>query len=754
VCILAVLLLTASFASARDLSVGTLHEDARVQVLSSTADDTLLRFEVGTFRLHDVDVDGETWSRIGWTGGVERLETGAPALPGFHESLMIPDDAHMVVTVLGAEYTDFAGERIAPSKGPITRDILPQDVPYSFGNEYQADAFLPVQIASLGEPYILRDVRGVVVRVEPFQWNPATQTLRVYHSIDVRVTAAGPGEQNVLTHRPNVRVADFEEAYRRHFLNYGSQLRYVPVGEVGCMRVICYDSFMTAMQPFVDWKNRMGLETTMVPMSAVGSTANSLKAYIQGEYDNNGACFFLLVGDGPQIPYFTNGGGAADPVMCLLAGSDSYPDAYIGRISAATVSQVETQVERIVEYESAPDPAGTWYAKGVAIASNEGDGIGDDGEPDWEHAQNYRADLLGFTYSLVNELYDGTHPSSGGGGVGGFDAGADATGNPSASQLTTLLNDGRGLVHYTGHGSSTSWVTTGFNNTNINNLVNDNMLPFVVSVGCVNGEFMFSTCFAETWMRATNNGEPTGAITCYASTVNQQWATPMRAQDEMIDLMCQSEKRTWGGLCFNGSCDMIDHYGNNGINEFKNWTVFGDPSLRVRTATPTALAVSHAGSVTASNGLFEVTTAPFAMVGLSESNQFLASTFADAAGYAAVTFDPADLAGLSEVTLTVTGFNRIPDVGTVPVVTGGTAAPVVAAGGGILASPNPFSASTSISFALVNDSAVQLDVYDVGGRHVASVSNTVLPAGSHRLTWNGTNDAGFRVPSGSYFYRL
>ncbi len=747
-------LLPADPAFARDFSAGPLPEDARVQVLSSSVDETLLRFEVGTFRLTDVTADGQAFSRIGWEGGAEHLETGRAALPGFRASIVIPDDARMRLTIVDAQYTDFPGVRILPSKGPITRDILPQDVPWTFGPDYSSDAWLPAEIASLGDPYILRDVRGTVVAVEPFQWNAATETLRVYHTIDVQIATSGPGQLNVLTSRPERRVAEFEAAYERHFLNYGSGLRYSPIGEVGHLLVIAYDSFMPAMQPFVDWKNQMGLETEMVAMSTVGSNETDLLNYIQNAYDTNGVCFVLLVGDGPQIPYFTNGGGAADPVLTLLAGADSYPDAYIGRISAQTVAQVQTQVQRIVEYESAPDPAGTWYSTGVAIASNEGAGYGDDGEADWEHAQNYRVDLMNFTYGLVNELYDGTHPSSNGGGMGGVDPGADAVGNPSASDLVSLLNTGRGLVHYTGHGSQSAWSTTGFNIGNINALTNDNMLPFVVSVGCVNGEFMWATCFAEAWMQATNSGEPTGAITCYASTVNQQWATPMRAQDEMIDLMCTSSKRTWGGVCFNGSCDMIDTYGANGISEFKNWTIFGDPSLRLRTATPTAIAVSHEGAINPASGLFQVTTEPFALVGISDDYAFVGSAFADASGLAAVTFDPASLNGVTEVTVTVTDFNRIPDVGTVPVTTG-TAAPVVAANSvGSLARPNPFTTTTSISFALDREQAVQLDVFDVTGRLVRSLTRSVLPAGSHRVTWDGTNQAGRMMPAGGYFYRL
>ena len=51
---------------------------------------------------------------------------------------------------------------------------------------------------------------------------------------------------------------------------------------------------------------------------------------------------------------------------------------------------------------------------------------------------------------------------------------------------------------------------------------------FIISVACVNGNFVNSTCFAEAWLRAEDNDEPTGAIATLMSTINQSWNPPMR----------------------------------------------------------------------------------------------------------------------------------------------------------------------------------------------------------------------------------
>ncbi len=68
--------------------------------------------------------------------------------------------------------------------------------------------------------------------------------------------------------------------------------------------------------------------------------------------------------------------------------------------------------------------------------------------------------------------------------------------------------------------------------------------------------------------------------------------------------------------------------------------------------------------------------------------------------------------------------------------------------------PNPFSGATEIRFALGSAGPASLRVYDVSGRHVATLADGVLAAGAHTATWNGTDASGRSVAGGIYFYRL
>jgi flagellar hook assembly protein FlgD len=68
--------------------------------------------------------------------------------------------------------------------------------------------------------------------------------------------------------------------------------------------------------------------------------------------------------------------------------------------------------------------------------------------------------------------------------------------------------------------------------------------------------------------------------------------------------------------------------------------------------------------------------------------------------------------------------------------------------------PNPFNPTTEIRYNLPVDSNVEITVYDIEGREVKTLINSLQTAGYNRVTWNSTNNHGGTVASGVYFYRM
>lgn len=356
-------------------------------------------------------------------------------------SLIIPNEIGVEVLSSVISYTDYNNVEIAPSKGNLYRNISLNSVAYQKGIEYTQNSFFPAATAELRTPYIVRDYRGVTVVINPVQYNPTTKTLRLNTELIITVRSNSTiAVVNPFINSRNAEKVQFEyqKIYSSHFLNYTTILPYNALSEEGNMLIIAKGSYMTAMLPFIEWKKQRGIHVEMVDIASIGNTSAAIKTYVTNYYNNNGLTFLLLVGDAQHITPFPSSYGDCDNCYGYIAGSDSYPELFVGRLSAENETEVTTQVNRTIKYEKYPQLGATWYGKGVGIASNQGPG--DDNELDFEHIRNIRSKLMNYGYTNVAEFYDGSQGQQ------------DAAGNPTAQMVVTELESGVGIINYTGHG--------------------------------------------------------------------------------------------------------------------------------------------------------------------------------------------------------------------------------------------------------------------------------------------------------------
>lgn len=639
------------------------HHEGTFRFLSGDEFNSEIEFNIGDIIAGQVNTPNGPAVTISAKGGTPMLEAGFPDLPKFTSSIVVPDDQNMQIQVVSSSYIDFPNIDVAPSKGHLLRTINPSDVPFFYHDIYSNNVFYPFDLAYLNHPYILRDFRAQTITVNPVQYNAVTKTLRVYTYLKLSISPSEVEPENVFVRNPDAIYTEkeFNSLYGRRFLNYNNTSRYTAVNDNGSMLIICHQPFEQYMNDFVTWKNQRGMKTVMVNTMTTGTTTSAIKTYIQNYYTANPDLkYVLFVGDDAQIPAAQPDGGnglagPSDNYYGYLTGNDDYPEIFVGRFSATSPAHVTTQSQRSIAYEKTPTIQGS-FGKSVHIGSSEGPG--DDGEMDYQHQRNLRAMLLGYTYTSGDEFYDGSQ------------GGADAPGNPTANDVADALDNGRGVVLYTGHGSNQSCATSGFSSTEVQNLQNADMLPFIWSVACVNGEFTTTTCLAEYCLRSTNgSGQPVGAVATLMSTINQYWNEPMEGQDEMVNLLTTAvvgyDKKTFGALSMNGCMQMNDAYGSSGMDMTDTWTCFGDPSLMVRTTTPLALTANH---VTADvPGITNVSVdcnVEGAFVALSMGNNIL-GTGTISGGSADITIPAANEGDV--ITVIVTAFNYVPHQGTVTI---------------------------------------------------------------------------------------
>ena len=664
-------------------------ETFRTQLVSSSENSIKVNVQVPGFYTTNVTTPRGEAKIISMPKAVSTAQAGEPNVPMTGIPAIIGDRARMNIRVLDAQYMDFEGIEVAPSKGDFPRTIDPATVPYTYGECYSQDAFFPANNVGLYEPYIVRDFRGQNMVVYPYAYNPVTKTLRVYYNMTVEMYKVDDHGTNVMeTRRSNVikMDQDFKSVYQRHFINYEASMnRYTPVDEEGDLLIICYDNFMSEMTDFVNWKKTRGVNTTIVGTTTAGSSYTAIKNYIQSQYNtNNNLTHVLLVGDVAQIPgYSYSGGGSSysglgDNAYGQIVGSDYYNDVFIGRFSAQTAAQVTTQVNRVITYERDLTTSATWLQKADGIARNEG-GSGHNGEDDYEHMDVIRTDLLNYGYNTVYQDYEN---------LDGF------TG--TASSISSHINSGVGIVNYCNHGNTQLWGVASYSNVQVNALTNSNKLPFIWSVACLVGKYdntstsygggttigQTNDCFAEAWMHATYSSSdltPTGAIGALMSYISQPWIPPMWAQDECVDILAGlsnsgGTKHTWGGVSINGLFGIFDNYGTDqsAVGTYQAWILYGDPSMLIRTKTPQAMTVTHSGNLPLGSSTYSVsvTNGNGAVATITDADHNILGKATVSNGSATISIS-GSLTANQQLTLCVFGFDKVTYLGTITVIATG-----------------------------------------------------------------------------------
>lgn len=576
------------------------------KLISESSNSILFENEVNEFIRNTYVLNGKNYHNFSKDHKVLTSELGAPALPFFSQAVQVSNRGNVSYELVYDDIEVIENIEILPSKGNLKRNVNPADVPFTFGEIYEQNSFYPQDLVKVSEPFILKNTRGVSVSFYPYQYNPVEKKLLIYKNMWVKViTDASVMGINELNSSVNTETLTFQSIYKSLYLNESPI--YTAVSEVGSLLIVTAPEYYEVLEPLVEWKIQSGIKTTVVSTNETGTTSKAIKSFISDYYTlNPDLTFIILVGDSDKIPSHTYGyiwgeDRWSDSYYGQLSGgeNDFYPEALVGRFSG-NADEIEIMINRILDYEKTPF-AGTWMKNAIGVASDEGDGYGNDGESDYQHLRNIRTQLQAFGYEDAYEFYQGTQ------------GGEDLPGEPTPTMINDAMDIGIGLFNYTGHGWTEGVSTGNYTNSDVWNLENYGKYPFVVSVACNNGTFVDTTSLGESFLRANVNGVPTGAIAFAGSSILMAWAEPMATQDEMTNILTEyystQRNATIGGLFYNAQIGMLAEYGNSETAKevMQTWVLFGDPSVLFRYDVTQAITASHATTITSSDMSFLIT---------------------------------------------------------------------------------------------------------------------------------------------------
>lgn len=691
--------------------IATKGEPMEVSLVSSDINTSIINCAVSSFVLEDIINDNKKITTLDLANGIPLFEKGAPDVRRISTSLLIPNKGNMEVHIVSSSYKDYENIDLAPSKGVLLISDDASKIPYEYGEVYKKDAFYPGNVAELREAHIMRNVRGQVVDIYPFQYNPVTKTLRVYTSLqlEVQVNSKIAGA-NCLEEKTDAIVPQpFLQMYESHYLNFNaaqSRFRSLNTDPNGRMLVICYDNFKPAIDPFVEWKIRKGIETEVVNVSTIGDAA-AIKTYVTNYYKSHSdLAYVVIVGDYTQVPASLVGSQkyTSDNEYSRLDGTDNYPEIICGRISAETIGDVEVQVKKFLIYEKTPSLMATDRFNTGAVLSLK---IGPDNSTKvYLDMQAAKKTLEGAGFTGITELYtDGA-----------------STKAPNVTNINAAVNPGIGYLSWISHGSQTSLISFSFSTSNVKQLTNTNMWPMIWNCSCQTGNFKSgNACFAESWLRANQSGRPTGAIGVAMSTRDMPMGPSEKYGNAAAKLVVDNTRKnkTYGGITF-------DTYVKVAIGDYKMpiefncMILFGDPSLELRTKAPMTLTTTHKQTDKVGITNLEVScNVEGAYIALTVGNKIIGTGYVTG-GKVDIKFkDP--ISTDCVINVTGTAFNHSPYFGQV-VIGNATNIKTINNVSYFDVYPNPTENSVTVAFEIQQKSSYTLELKNVLGQIVYSES--------------------------------
>ena len=624
-----------------------LRHETKAEITHSDFSTLRATFSYGSIESIEIATQRGTFSEIAIEGTYASGEIGTPELPASHQLLAVPFGATPQVNVISYTTTDYRLSdygigTLIPHQPSVRKDQNLDEVEFV----YNAAAYQTRSLATMPEATIevqgtMRGIRIGSLVINPVSYNPAANTLRVFNDIEVEVSFEGADIAETERMLLSTYSPYFDIVYKQMF-NYRQimdvyddhpDLMAYPVH----MIVITPENYISALQPWINWKIQKGFDVNVVTTAQAGGNYNAIQSYVQNLYNtgvSQGATptFVILVGDTGQVPGKTSG-NATQKVTDLYYGSidnDYFPDMFYSRMSAENTNQVTAIVNKILQYEqyTMPDPS---YLNNVTLIAG------------WDSYWNPRIGQPTINYATTY-YYNTAH---------GFTTVNAHLNQSQYPGCYNALSTGIGFVNYTAHGAETRWEDPLFTVSNVNALTNTNKYFLAMGNCCLTGNFGYSQpCFGEAMLRGENKAAYSYIGSCPvtywyedyyfgvgATTVMNQTPTQQNTATGVYDGIWMDETyNTVSSITFLGNLAVCyAHAGNyqtstTPLYYWQAYHVLGDGSIMPYRVNPTPNNVSHASSIPSGSSNFAVNAQAGSYVGISQNNVLKGAALVPASG--------------------------------------------------------------------------------------------------------------------------
>jgi len=524
-----------------------------------------LRFVLPALTVEDVEAGGQSWQALTIEGGEMAGKIGEPGLPTYAGFVAVPAGHAVSARAIVRERRTIDAVRVMPVQPDQGEDFVVDDAAYT-GMSTRA-----TEMITLGQPAIMHGVQLVPFTLQPVSYDPRGDQIDVATEVDLAFTFTpdGPGA-------PLEFVAEsFDRLLDNLAVNWDTVRENANVGPGTYLVIMPNNSqVIAAMQPLLEWRRRQGYNVLEATTAQAGSTTTQIKTYIQNVYDTvtprlEHVC---LVGDASgtvAMPTWyenlSSYHGEGDHYYTTLQGGDVLADCHLGRLSARTVPEVTTIVNKILGYERTPplttDPG--WFHRGTLVGDRSSSGITTIYCQQW-----LRAQLESLGYEQLDTIYA----------------------SPFASRMLASGNLGGTVFSYRGYIG-----VSGFGTGYIDNLVNGGELSFAVIPTCASGSFASSAhTYTEAFLRNPNGGA-VGSIGTATPGTHTRYNNCYFAG--VWEGVLNTGARQLGASHTFGKLELYKNFAGTELNSVEIWSVWnnlmGDPATEMWQNLPASLSVTY-----------------------------------------------------------------------------------------------------------------------------------------------------------------
>jgi hypothetical protein len=605
-------------------------------------------------------------------------ETGKPALPVKNIFLALPDKAEVTGVEIIYSQTETLPQSyyIFPAQPsiPLSKTPDPNSFVQPLPQIYNSSVVFPESPVKFIKTGSLGGKRIAVLQVCPLSYIPAQKKLIFYETIQFKLNYTIEDQIPSVPKRTQKaegihldmvkRIVENPQQVSSSYLNLesdGGQLEYL---------IITDEELAPSFQELVDWKIKKGIPSAIRTKEWIVSNysgreaAERIRNYLKVAYQDSGCVWVLLGGDTDVIPcryayielqtemedipadlYYSDLDGNWDADNDHIFGEledslDMFPDVFVGRAPASTISEVEIFVSKVLDYEkNAPSD----YQLKMLFFAEYSDERTDDGISK-DMIDDY---YVPSRFDPIVKLYE-------------------RDGTESAQAVLDSMGNGFNFLNHAGHayyyvlctGPDNIWTE------DFDTLTNAPRFSGVLySIGCWPAAIDYD-CIAEHFVKNPDGGG------FFVGNSRYGWYTPSLPGYGSSDLFDQQffasmfnrGFHSFGQILADSKIQFAAEA--NQANDFR-WIEFdlillGDPEMPLWTDSPQSLVVDFPDTVPIGSTQFQVTVAQSspvedALVCLMKEGEIWVSGRTGLDGYISFSIDPAS-AGTLHVTVTKPDF--------------------------------------------------------------------------------------------------